>query len=226
MSNEKSNAATSSDTTANTEQDSVHSMGATSDPRINAQMAQNVLLIWLDGTIDGNCVGSRNTITQLRCIVNTIKIFTDSEECIRFLERIDNNKVCMIISGSLGQHIVPHIHNMSQVNSIYIFCHNVEYHKEWAKRWSKIKGVFIGISSICEALTQAPQQDEENAIPISLLVPCSDVSNKNLDKLKSSFMLTHILKEILLTMKFEQKHFMEFIEYCRDVFADNETDVR
>ena len=38
-------------------------------------------------------------------------------------------------------------------------------------------------------------------------------------------MYTQILKEILLTIKFEEKHIKEFIEYCREQFADNEEEL-
>jgi hypothetical protein len=66
--------------------------------------------------IDDNSADCRNTVTQLRHAVNAINKYTDGEECIQFLETIDNEKVCMIISGSLRQHIVPRVHSMSQVN--------------------------------------------------------------------------------------------------------------
>src|ERR1700723_1233746 len=92
--------------------------------RINMQMVQNVLLIWLANNIDENNADCRNTITQLRRAVNTINTFTNGEECIQFLENMDNDKACMIISGSLGQHIVLRLHHMSQVDSIFIFCRN------------------------------------------------------------------------------------------------------
>jgi tetratricopeptide (TPR) repeat protein len=48
-----------------------------------------------------------------------------------------------------------------------------------------------------------------------------DVSKKNLDQLDPSFMYTQIMKEILLTIEFEQPHIEEFIIYCRDVLANN-----
>jgi tetratricopeptide (TPR) repeat protein len=48
-----------------------------------------------------------------------------------------------------------------------------------------------------------------------------DASNQTLDRLDPSFMYTQILKEILLTIKFEEKHIQEFIDYCREKFADN-----
>ena len=65
-------------------------------------MVQDVLLIWLDSNIDeehnDDC---RNTITQLKHVVNAVKTFTDGEQCITFLSENNDYKVCMIISGAL-----------------------------------------------------------------------------------------------------------------------------
>jgi len=137
-----------------------------------------------------------------------------------------NKKACMIISSSLGQQIVPRIHNMSQVDSIFIFCDNNEYYEQWTKEWSKIKGVFTEISPICESFKQVAQQCEQNAIPISFIATSGDISKKRLHQLKPSFMYTQILKEVLLTIDFKEEHIQEFIDYCRDVFADNEDELK
>ncbi|CAF4373699.1 unnamed protein product, partial [Adineta steineri] len=72
----------------------------------------------------------------------------------------------------------------------------------------------------CEALKQASHQCEQNAISISFVA-----SNKKLDQLDPSFMYTQILKEILLTIDFEDKHIKEFITYCREAFLENEYDL-
>ena len=178
--------------------------------RINVQMVQNVLLIWLDSNIDDNSTDCQNTISQLRRTVNTINTFTDGEQCIYFLQNMDNENVCMIISGALGQDIVPRVHTMSQVDSIFIFCGNKKYHEQWAKDWPKIKGVFTEIKPICEALKQAAQQCEQNAISITVMGNDGDVSKKNMDQLEPTFMYSLIMKEILLTINFEQQHFQEF----------------
>jgi hypothetical protein len=184
-------------------------------------MAQNVLLIWLDKNINDNNKDCQNTISQLRRVVNTINKFTDSEECIEFINNINDEKICMIISGSLGEDIVPRVHYMSQVDSVFIFCRNKERHEQWIKDWSKIKGVFTKISMICEALEQAAHQCEQNFIPISFMETSGDMANKNLNELDCSFMYTQILKEILLTIKFQEDHIMEFIKHCRDAFVNN-----
>ncbi|CAF3972760.1 unnamed protein product, partial [Rotaria sp. Silwood1] len=196
------------------------SRDATQRRRVNIQKVQNALLIWLDNNIDSNSKDYQNTIIQLRRAINNISTFTDSDQCIEFIQTINDNKVCMIMPGFLGQHTVPCVHNMSQVDSIFIFCGNKKRHEQWIRDWPKIKGVFTEIASICEALKQAVHQCEQNAMPLTFMP-----SNKKLDQLDPSFMYTRILKDILINMDFEEKHIKEYIDYCHDVFADNKEEL-
>jgi tetratricopeptide (TPR) repeat protein len=121
---------------------------------------------------------------------------------------------------------VPLIHDVVQLHTIFIFCKNKTGHEQWAKEWFKIKGIFTEISPICEALKEVAQQCEQNAIPISLISTSDDVSKKNLDQLDPSFLYTQIMKEILLKIKFEPKHFAEYIDHCCDVFAENKSELK
>ncbi|CAF3285830.1 unnamed protein product [Rotaria sp. Silwood2] len=114
---------------------------------------------------------------------------------------------------------------MSQVDSIFIFCINQKYHEQWTKDWCKINGVFTKIKPICEALKTAAQLCEQNAVPISLLATNVDTTKTNLNQLDCSFMYTSILKEILLTIKFEEKHIKQFIAYCREQCAENDLEL-
>jgi tetratricopeptide (TPR) repeat protein len=190
--------------------------------RFDMQMVQNVLLIWLDNNIDDNSVDYQKNITQLRCVVNTINIFTDADECVDFLTDIFPESVCMIISGALCQNVVRLIHDVAQLHTIFILCKNTTEHEQWAKDWPKVKKVFTEISPICEDLKQAAQECEQNATSMSFITTSGANSKKNLDQLDPSFMYTQIMKEILLTIKFEEKYFTEYIDYCRKVFHENQ----
>ena len=86
-------------------------------------MVQNVLLIWLNSNIDGQNADYQNTLTQLRNVVYIINTYMDGHQCVEFLQTMKNDKVYMIISGSLGQHIVPWVH------SIFIFRDNEKHHE-------------------------------------------------------------------------------------------------
>ncbi|CAF3744386.1 unnamed protein product, partial [Adineta steineri] len=143
---------------ANAKQVSSFSKGAIANRRLNIQRMQNVLLIWLDNSINENNADCSNTIKQLKRVFNNICIFTDGEQCLEFIRTITNNTVCMIVSGSLGQYIVPHIHTMPQVDTILIFGNKEEWCKSCTKEWPKIRGIFTEIIPICEALKQADDQ--------------------------------------------------------------------
>ncbi|CAF4226340.1 unnamed protein product, partial [Rotaria sordida] len=105
-------------------------------PRVR-RIVQNFLLIWLDANIDESKKDFKYSLAQLRRIVTSIRTYTDAEECMQFMKEIKEEKIFLIISGSLGQHIVPKIDGWTQLDSIYVYCSNQSIHEQWAKTMSK-----------------------------------------------------------------------------------------
>ncbi|CAF1271764.1 unnamed protein product [Adineta steineri] len=195
--------------------------------RLYGGTVQNFVVAWLDENIDEeNNTGCQNTISKLREVVNTVNTFTNMEECVTFITDSKAEKVFMISSGALGQTTIPMIHDMAQVSSIYIFYGNNTRHEQWTKQWPKIKGIFIDIQSICEALKKDVHKSDRNTISMSFMPMSVDTTTKSLDQLDQSFMYTQILKEILLTIDFQREHFETFITYCREQFIGNPADLR
>ena len=106
--------------------------------RIYDRMIENILLVWLDTKIDENQSSCQNTISQLRQVVNTIHTFTDVEQCIQFLEKTADEKVCLLVSASFAEQIVTCVHHLTQINSIFIFCDNRKYHGTWTQDWTDL----------------------------------------------------------------------------------------
>lgn len=171
---------------------------------------QDYLLIWVDATIDESNEDCQNILTQLRNIVDDIKIFTESNQCIEFLKSNDENTF-IIVSGSLGQHLIPKIHDILQLDTIYIFCSNKSLHDQWTRQWSKIRGVHTQIETIYEELQLAVRQCNRDAITMSFITVNEDKSGRNMDHLEPSFMYTQIFKEILLEMKYNEKSIKDFV---------------
>lgn len=149
---------------------------------INTQAVHKVLFIWLDANIDESLVDCQKTITHFRQTLNNIHMFTDAEACLQFLKAMTNQKACLVISGSLGKQMISHVNNLSQVDSIFIFCGNKKNHEEWIKDWSKIKGVFTNVKPLCEAMKQAAQQYDQSTTSASPLTR----SNSLMEKFKTS----------------------------------------
>ncbi|CAF1111586.1 unnamed protein product [Adineta ricciae] len=187
--------------------------------RIKIEETQDVSVIWLDTHIHSSNPDYQNAIKHLQYIVNGIYTFADNDECIDFILTLTDTDVCLITSGSVGQRLVPCIHDISNIDSIFIFCDDQNRHEQWAKNWCKVKSVSIDIIHICEQLTKIIRRYELTAIPMSFVQ-----SGKRLDRLEPSFMYTKIIKEILLTIQFKDEHIKQFVKYCCDNFVDTEVD--
>ncbi|CAF4009337.1 unnamed protein product, partial [Rotaria sordida] len=93
--------------------------------------------VWLDGNFDESDKDFKKSLQQLRCVVASIEMFTDAEECVKFLGEIQKEKVFMIAAGYLGRQVVPEIQSMPQLESVYVFCGNQARHEQWAKKIPK-----------------------------------------------------------------------------------------
>ncbi|CAF1566268.1 unnamed protein product [Adineta ricciae] len=213
---------------ANEEQDNTHMSEQTTATfqqtnlrsRINIQQAQDILIVWLNTCIDTTSQDYQIAIAQLQNIVDEVYTFTDNDQCIDFiLSNGDQTKICLIISGLLGPHLVPCIHEIPHIDSILPFCDNPNGHEQWAKTRFKVKGIFTEMTHICDYIKHIIRRYELNIIPMSFVA-----YGKRLDRLDPSFMYTQIIKEILLTIRFEDKHIKEFVDYYCNKFAENEID--
>jgi hypothetical protein len=198
----------------------------TSRVRPHPRVIENFLVVWLDSNLDDTIDDDyRDTVDQLRGVVNAINTFSDVDNCVDFLSDIKDEKAFMIISGALGQQMTSYIHDIPQLHSIYVFCGSKTKHEQWAKDWPKIKGVFTQIGPICDSLKEVAQKCEQNFIPVSF-VTANEVSDQNLDQLDQSFMYTQILKEILFEIKYnQQQSIKDLITYSREQYAGNQNEL-
>ncbi|CAF3950502.1 unnamed protein product [Adineta steineri] len=185
--------------------------------RTNGYMIENALLIWLNYYVDkeDNDV-YRRTIKNLERIMNRVKTCNNNDSFLQLLDSIQNETVFIVMPGYFAQDTVPIIHTKSYLDSIYILCGDKGKHQKWAKQWAKIKGIFTQIPSIYEVLKETARQWEENAISISFSTINGEyISNEHWEQLDN-------LKEIFLTIDFEEKQIQEFIYYCRQEFAGDD----
>ena len=156
-------------------------------------------LTWLDENNDDY----HESITKLKQVINTIETFTDIDECIDFITDRPDQVTYMVTSEVCAQRLRSIVADISQLKSIYIFCKNPRSD--------------TNIESICEALKQTLKDDDRNEISISF------ANNNTLD---CSFMYTQILKEILLTIDFNEQNFKDFLTFCRTEFAQDTRELR
>jgi hypothetical protein len=104
----------------------------------NDTRLETFCLIWLDA----NSQDTRDTEQKLRSIINRFMKFKDVEKCQKYIEnQSQKDRIVLIVNGRLGREIVPCIHMLRQVISIYVYCMDKEGNKQWADKFLKVKYV-------------------------------------------------------------------------------------
>lgn len=105
---------------------------------ISSSSRPNVTLIWLDQSFHTS--DNTDLLEELRNDVEKVETFTDVNRCEKSIKGLSKNvKILMILSGRMGREIVPRIHELPQIVSIYIFCQDVESYKKFAEQYKKVK---------------------------------------------------------------------------------------
>ncbi|CAF2910384.1 unnamed protein product [Rotaria sp. Silwood2] len=185
-----------------------------------SRIVQNCVLVWLDPDINKLDNAYQNPINEFQHIV-TPHTFVDVEECVDFITEIKHEKVFLITTIVLGKQLVSNIHNLPQIDSIYIFCNTESTQQQWVNDWYKVKGVFTDLQLICATLKQHMIQCDRNLIPISFLSKDQESLSQNLDQLDSSFMYTVLLKEILIKLDYKPEAIQELTRFCRQNYDGN-----
>lgn len=116
-------------------------------------------LVWLDAYV--NKTTNESIQTELRELTNQFRTFDNCSECQLFLQSNDQRLV-LIVSGRLGREIVPQIHSLEQIASIYVYCLDRERNEQWAKNYSKIQRVVV---THTELIKQIIQDNQRKIIP-------------------------------------------------------------
>jgi hypothetical protein len=140
------------------------------------------------------------------------------------MNKIKDEKVFLIVSGSLGQQLVPKIEHDTNLDSIYIFCWDKLKHEQWANKdhHHKIIGVFTDIRDVCNQLKEDIKHCQYEFTSIQTL---NSQTLKIVNHLDASFMYSQLLKEILLSMDQNDIDLKEakdkFVDFCRIYYAKN-----
>ncbi|CAF0833286.1 unnamed protein product [Rotaria sordida] len=179
---------------------------------------ENIVVAWLDATVDNTDDDTIRSKIQLRQIARTIKTFSDPEKCIQWIKEVKNEKIFLIASGNLSENILEQVDSYAQLAGIYIFCLQNSKYEYLIDKYKKIKGVYTDISIICECLKiDFKQWDNDlNTFQTTSLI---DMKQLNSEQLK--FIQNQLFKEYLLEIEYDEDAIHDLVEYCENLYAEN-----
>ena len=168
------------------------------------RILQNFLLVWLDASMNEKEHFFKTSLEQLRQFVASVNTFTNPNECYDFMKTIQDETIFLIVSGSLGQYLVPRIHSFTHLKSIYILCNNKPTHQQWSQQFFKVRGVHTTMTSIYKLLKQDCEKCDRDKISISY------------SGIDSTFMYSQLIRNTLLETDDDDKMSVkELVDYLR-----------
>ena len=184
-------------------------------PLSTRSTVDDITIVWLDESEHVEQMISE----ELGRAAYSLRIFNDEETCKDFIRQAINTNVLLVISNSFFTSMVAHVHDLSQLKSIYVIgidpssaldAHNVAY--------AKVKGYFPDSVALSDCLTQDVRMTEAVTTPISIISP-NATSAEGLDTLDPSFMYSQLLKEILFEFNDDEEARRRFVEFSRERYV-------
>ena len=109
--------------------------------------APPLCVVWYDPNV---CEKAHETAIEiLQQNIGHVTMLKDQDDGNHYFGRDFSKKRAIVITtGQLGQILVPKIHHLSGVISIYIYCENDEAHKEWTTKYPKVGNSLLPSTSI------------------------------------------------------------------------------
>ena len=180
-------------------------------------------IFWLDAKVN-TTEDNRNTQLKLREIINHLKTFDDQNECLqRILSLSPQDRLVLIVSGRCGRQLVPQIHHLRQVSSIYIYCMDKKANEQWAKDFIKIKSVIVQLKDLIHLIKQDQQSriKIEEPLSINIFKTGTNKADQSTTGLNGNFIHSLLLIDVLIRMKSIESDKQQLIQLCKKEYRTN-----
>ncbi|CAF1615543.1 unnamed protein product, partial [Didymodactylos carnosus] len=197
---------------------------------INHQQQENLedfTVIWIDSNIDktDDCIQIR---ARLRLLINYLKTFDEpNDECLCYIKQIVNEKIFLIISGRYSEHVVPFVHDLPQILSIYIYCYMKDDYLHQKQQQKKVIGIFDNIEQLLKKLNEQVTDYKRNQLGTTSIInlkSTQEFSIKNLSKNNAKFVWFQLLIQILFLMPKTNDSIKEMIYECQLQYHGNDVE--
>lgn len=178
------------------------------------------ILVWLDSTIDTSTEYFVHRRNQLRTLINAMHTFIDKNEFLEYIRTIHDERILLIVSGTLGQIIIPLIHDLRQLFRIYIYCADKSKHRLWSGSFNKVRDVFTDDDSLMACLEKDVKIHSNISLPIGIM-DSKEYSLQDIEDNQVDFLWCQLLFEVIWRLPQTPMSKAELIEACRYNYSED-----
>ena len=195
-------------------------IGASDPSKSIDENLESLSLVWLDATVD-NSKENLNVQKQLRSVINFLKTFHDEIECENYIRSIpEDDRMLLIVSGGLGQSLVPRIHMLRKILAIYIFCFDKKKHEEWSRQYTKVKGLFTQKQDLVNQIQSDRVRRKKGEEPFLFTI-----QGQSTTELNGEFVHSQIFLDVLLRIPPDQADKDELVARCNKTYKGNDSEL-
>jgi len=190
---------------------------------------EDVTIIWFDQYMDD--VANRNdaetTKTLLREINDYVLFFSRPDSCIDYIKSVSKEKIFLIMTGSYASEYLGKIHQLQQIDSVFIFCVYRAKYLPLKETYSKIIDVFTEQKDLMDSLRNNIELVTKQATVFGLF-DGKQRSTRYLTRESASFLwfqlLTEVLKNIALA-DIKNTGIDEMLTHCQCYYRGNRVEL-
>jgi hypothetical protein len=152
----------------------------------NNENEERLFLIWFDPSI-GPRYDLQQTEQRLRLINDYILFFTDLDQCMKFIQLDDKEKIFLITSGSKASQILPCVTSLGQIHSIFIFSMDNNRYEDLINTYTKIIDTYFNLDKLCTSI-KAQIELVNNQLQTFSFFDQHQNATKNLSKPSAEFL--------------------------------------
>ena len=181
---------------------------------------EGITLIWYDPRM-GTTDDTKITTEELREINDRVIMCSDPFDCLNHIQSVENEKIFLITSGKGATSIVPEIHQLKQVDSIFIFCLKIDKYQHLLKEYESIVGIYKDRSTLFKIIGEHVRLLRRQLDVFSFYDEHKEKATRDLSKESAEFLWFQLLKDILLQMPRNDQAKQELIDFSLQYYRGN-----
>ena len=184
---------------------------------------ENITIIWLDENLDRNRDKTIAIEDFLKQINDFVRLCTDRETCIRSINLIKNEKIVLLISGSCSEDVLSRVHNLPNLDSVFVFCMKPQKYISLRSKYTKIIGIYINPNELLGELNKTIFSLTKQIAALSLFDRNDEKPICDLTKESAKYIWYQLIKDVLLKIPNAKTDYskQDVVQMCRDYYRSN-----
>jgi tetratricopeptide (TPR) repeat protein len=188
-------------------------------------IANDFVVVWLDSNIEKSRDDLDTRSLIRRMVRGHLLTFKDADQCLdHIFDKLTNQRIFFIVSNSFGPDAVSLIHDLPQIQTIYIYCRTRKIAEEWSKSYPKVSNIFTEkqtlLRQICDDIGAF---DNDSDLPMSVFhLEEQQNSLQKLTEESAKFMWYQAILKVLQLMAKYCNSKDEMIAECRASYHNDE----